>query len=171
MSIITSRWPTVLDALITQLRALSGHRDPESTSVLTGIPIFDGPQYGIMSDRAATWWSVGWSGDPDAPEDAGDVTQDIGPLNPVVRPRDEVGLIQCRIVTQTGDRGRMKAARDATFTELGLLEVLLRSTPTLGLDQSWMRYVSLVGRARFQQQYVAGPVFTLDCSVGFKARI
>lgn len=162
----TSRLPYVIDALVTLLRATSGYRDPESTGA--GIPVFDGPEYGIVGDRATTWLCVGWSGDPDAPQDGGEASQVIASLGNVHR--EETGSIPLRVVSQSGDRD-MQARRNAAFAAMGAVEDLVRGTPQLGLDASWMREAHLSGRYSYRQEYNAGAVFTLDFPIAFRARI
>lgn len=165
----TASLPAVLDALVTLARASAGHRDPEAR--LSGVPVFDGPQYGITADRAGTWLAIGWSGEPDAPEDAGDGEQTIATIGNADRTRDDGGEIRCRAVSQSGDRAAMKAARDAAFAEMALLETICRTNPTLGLDPSWMRRATVSGRYSIRQEYAAGPVCTLDFLIEYKARI
>lgn len=165
----TASLPYVLDALVALARASAGHRDPEA--LVSGIPVFDGPQYGITSDRAGTWLAIGWSGEPDSPEDAGDGEQAIATIGNAARSRDDDGEIVCRAVSQSGDRTGIKIARDAVFAEMALLETICRTNPTLGLDPSWMRYARLTRRYSIRQEYAAGPVCTLDFFVGYKSRI
>jgi len=165
----TARLPYVIDALVSLARAASGHRAPEA--VAAGVPVFDGPEYGITADRVTTWLAVGWSGEPDAPEDAADAEQTIGPIGNAARARDERGEIPCRAVCQTGDRAAPKLARDAVFTEMAVLEAICRTNPTLGLDPSWMRYASVTGRYSLRQENDAGSKCTLDFTVGFRTRI
>jgi hypothetical protein len=168
---LSSRLPQVIDALVSLARALPGHRDPESETVTSGVPVFDGPSYGITSDRAVTWIAVGWSGDPDAPEDAGGAMQVTAALGD--KQRDEAGSIRVRVVSQTGDRrgAAMKTCRDAAFAEMALIEGLCRSTPRLGLSPTWMAKSQVDNRYTYRQEIIAGPVFTLTFEVGFVARI
>jgi hypothetical protein len=165
----TARIPDVIDALVALARAASGHRDPEA--VTSGIPVFDGPQYGITSDRVTTWLAIGWSGEPGLPEDAADAEQTIGPIGNAVRARDERGEIPCRAVCQTGDRAAPKRARDAAFAEMAVMEDITRTNPTLGLDPSWMRLSYVTGRYSLRQENDAGSKCTLDFIVGFRTRI
>jgi hypothetical protein len=165
----TARLPYVIDALVSLARAATGHRDPESTA--TGIPVFDGPQYGITSDRVTTWLAIGWSGEPDAPQDAAEGEQTIGPIGNVARARDERGEIPCRALCQTGDRAPPKAARDVVFAEMAVLENITRTNPTLGLDPSWMRYSYIMNRYSLRQENDAGSKCTLDFTFGFRTRI
>lgn len=162
----TSRLPYVIDALVAALRATSGYRAPTATT--SGIPVFDGPEYGITADRAQTWLCVGWSGDPDAPQDGGEASQVIASLGNVQR--EEAGSIPIRIVSQSGDRD-MQARRLAAFAAMGTVETYVRTTPRLGLDPSWMREAHFAGRYSYRQRYDSGAVFELDCAVDFRARI
>jgi hypothetical protein len=162
----TSRLPAVIDGLVAALRATSGYRDPETA--VSGIPVFDGPQYGISGDRVATWLCVGWSGDPDAPEDAGDAAQTIAALGN--RQREEIGTIKMRAVSSSGDRD-MRARRDAAFAAMGTVEQLCRTTPQLGLDPAWMREAQIADRYRWRQHYDEGAVCELDFTVEYRARI
>lgn len=164
----TSRVPLVVDALVDLLRATAGHYDPTSASSAGAVPVFDGPEYGITSDRVVTWLAVGWSGDPDAVEDGGDTGQRIAALGN--RSRDEVGSVRCRVVSQSGDR-LMKPVRDAAFAEVAVVEQLLRTNPTLGLNQGWMSHAEVGEQWRWRQEYKAGAVVTIDFPVLFKARI
>jgi hypothetical protein len=164
----SSRLPAVIDALVGLCRAASGHRDPESTTITVGVPVFDGPEYGITGDRATAWLAIGWSGDPDQPEDGGDAEQVIAALGN--RSRAEAGSIRCRACGQTGDRD-MASARNAAFTEMAVVESICRNTPTLGLTQAWMMHAEIGDRYMYRQEYNAGAVFTLDFRVVFKARI
>lgn len=166
MTTWTSRLPYVIDGLVAALRATTGYRDPETA--LPGIPVFDGPEYGITADRAFTWLCVGWSGDPDTPEDAGDAGQVIAALGN--RQREETGAIRLRAVSSSGDRD-MKACRDAAFAVMGTVEQLCRTTPQLGLDPAWMREAQIADRYRLRQSYDSGAVFELDFTVGYRARI
>lgn len=165
----TARLPAVLDALVALARAEPGHRDPESAT--SGVPVFDGPQYGITSDRLTTWLAIGWSGDPDSPEDAAEAGQTIGTIGSAARTRDELGEIRCRAVSQTGDRAAPKATRDAVFAEMAVMETICRTNPTLGLDPSWMRRATIANRYSIRQENKAGPVCTLDFVIEFRTRI
>jgi hypothetical protein len=166
----TSRVPSVIDALLAAWRAVPGHYDPMAdTPTERLVPVFDGPEYGITADRVVTWGAVGWAGDPDTEEDGGDADQNIAALGN--RSRDEVGSIRCRIVSQTGDRAPIKAARDAAFAEFAVVENLCRTTPTLGANQGWMSHVEVTRGYRWRQEYREGPLVTIDFTVLFKARI
>lgn len=167
MAPLPSRLPYVIDALVALARALPGHRSPEATTA--GVPVFDGPEYGITSDRAATWVAVGWSGDPDQPEDAGEAAQTTEALGD--KQRGEAGSIRVRVVSQLGDRGGMKTCRDAAFAEMAAIESMIRADPRLGLSPTWMSKAEMSNRYSYRQEMAAGPVFTLTFEVGFLARI
>lgn len=162
----TSRLPYVIDGLVTLLRAQSGYRDPEATT--TGIPVFDGPQYGITGDRTTTWVCVGWSGDPESPTEGASAAQVIATLGN--RAREETGSVALRVVSQAGDRD-MQSRRNAAFTAMGVLETALRNDPLAGLNPDWMREAQVGDRYTVEQRFDAGAVFVLDFAVLYRARI
>lgn len=165
----TSRLPYVIDGLVTLARAFSAHRDPRTRG--TGIPVFDGADYGLIGDRGHLWTVIGWSGDPDAVEDAASVVQTLANSGNPARQRDERGQIRLRITAQRGDRDIMKTTRDLVFAELGLFEQAFRDDPTIGLSPSWMREIQLNNEFTLRAYYDQGPICQWTGSVEYRARI
>jgi hypothetical protein len=148
------------------MRAQAGYRDPESAT--SGIPVFDGPEYGITGDNADTWLCVGWSGDPDAPQSGASASQTIATLGN--RSREEIGSINLRAMSQKGDRD-IQARRNAAFAVMGDLETLLRNDPLIGLSPLWMREAQIGERYSIEQRFDGGAQFTLDFVIFYRARI
>jgi hypothetical protein len=164
----TSRVPLVVDALVNAGRAFTGHRAP--TAATSGVPVFDGPEYGITSDRAVTWAAVGWSGMPGAAEDAGDAGQRTAALGD--RKREERGGVRLRICSQIGDRkADMKVVRDFAFDEFALWENYVRTTPRLGLSPQWMQHAEIARDYTWRQEINAGPIVTINAYVVFVTSI
>lgn len=166
----TSRLPAVVDALLTLMRATTGYRDPSAAVSAALVPVFDGPTIGISGDHATRWLSIGWSGDPESPEDAASAEQNVatGGNNT----RDEVGTIRCRAAAQGGetDPTPLSALRLQVGAIVGDVELLLRNNPTLGITAP--RMFARIGEIGAMRQSVTrGPSITTDFTVIYDTRI
>jgi hypothetical protein len=121
--VTTSRWPSVYDALLTTFR------------VVSGLTVFDGPEFGLTADSVGEFVIVGGNGDPDG--DPGAITQAWKGLGH--NSRDETGEVNCAVIVQTGDTV-IKTSRDRAFVLLASLETALLADPTLGaaVTAGWM---------------------------------
>ncbi len=111
----TSRLPNVIDGLIATFGAVSG------------LTVFDGPEFSLTSDSLGEFVIVGGNGDAQA--ESGGGTQEWAGLGH--RSRNEEGPVICAIVVQTGDTA-IKPSRDRAYVLLGQLESALVTDPTLG---------------------------------------
>jgi hypothetical protein len=167
--VASTQWAAVALAATTLMRATAGYRSPEGAG--TGVPVFFGPEYGITGDRAFSWLSIAWSGDPDLPAPAGGVEQTPGPISPQ-RPRDERGEIRCRACVQNGETGdaAFEAATLAAYQIVADVEALTRTNPTLGLAQPTMKWLFLTAGAPILQ-FQGGPVAAVDFTLTYETRL
>lgn len=161
-----TRLLTVARQLAALQRARPGFRAPDAET--SGTPVFLGPVYGITGDHAATWLAVLWAGTPDRTTEAAESGQAAATLGN--RGRDERGSIRCRARASTGDRDTA-AVEAAVDVVLASFEDLLRTNPTLGLDQSWMRSAELGDGMRFTPRFGSGFTLDVDFTVTYRARI
>lgn len=161
-----TRWLTIARQLATLQQARPGFRAPDTETA--DRPVFLGPTYGITGDHPVSWLSIGWAGTPDRTTEAGESGQSTATLGN--RGRDERGVIRCRAIAQTGDRATEDAEAEVN-TILASLEDLLRTNPTLGLDQAWMRSAEMGSDMRFAPRFTAGFVLVCDFSITYRARI
>jgi hypothetical protein len=166
----STQWASVALAATSLMRGTAGYRSPEAAG--TGIPVFFGPEYGITADRASTWLSIAWSGDPDLPQPAGGVTQDPATLAAGTRPRDETGQIHCRACVQNGETGdaAFEAATLAAYQVVADVEALTRTNPTLGMAQPTMLWAFVTADAPILQ-FQGGPVAAVDFTLTYQARL
>jgi hypothetical protein len=161
-----TRWVTVARQVAALQAARPGFRAPETVS--NDTPVFFGPVYGISGDHAAKWLAIGWAGTPTRVTEAGESGQSTATLGN--RGRDERGVIRCRACAQTGDRATT-ATEDAVDVILASVEDLLRTNPTLGLDQAWMRSAEMGSDMRIQPRFASGFVLEVDFTITYRARI
>lgn len=165
----STRWAAVMDALVSLSRGMTGYRDP-GAAVSAGLrPVFDSILVGGTEDHASELLVVGWSGDPTRTEDAGESGQATATLGN--RGRDESGRIKCLAQAWSGAVEDVAAVRGAAFDVLGDVEELLRTNPTLGLDQAWMRQAELGEGTRVELQQISGVRCRVEFSVTYRARI
>ena len=134
---LTTVWPQVVDALLTQLRATSGYRAPGDSK--DGILVLDSVEIGLLNDPAPTHVVIGSPGDPEFPTSPGSSDQTYGPMA-TTRPKDETGVIECMAVAQSGEAilsstttvGTVKTVRDQAYAIVAAVEMICRSDPKLG---------------------------------------
>jgi hypothetical protein len=117
----TSRYPAVVDAIVTTLQA---------APALSAVTVTDGLP--ITEDRLTSLVIVGNSGDPEEPY-AGRFEQEYHDLAGVNSTRDETVTVPCCVLAQTGDID-VSATRSSAFTILGAVESALRANYALGVD-------------------------------------
>ena len=166
-----SQWGVVALAATTLMRATTGYRSPDGFGGGGGIPVYFGPEPGITGDRVFSYLIIGWSGDPDNPQPAGDVTQDPGPISPQ-RARDERGDIRCRAVIQNGETSvaAFEAAVTAAYQIVADVESLTRTNPTLGLPQPTMKWAFVTAGGPLLE-FNGGAVASVDFTVTYEARL
>jgi hypothetical protein len=168
-------WPQVVDALVTQMRSQTGFRAPTSPGT-TGleVPVFDGTEVALGLEADDRYLVIGWSGDPDNAQDAGESGQVPGPMANV-RPKDETGTVECMAVCQVMDAsiaaGTVKATRDAAFAVIASVEALCRGAvpgPTLAVPNlQW----AFVGGCKPRQFLNEGCVIQVPFTVTYYARL
>lgn len=161
-----TRWFTVCRQLAVLQRARPGYRDP--FAVVEGIPVFNGPTYGITGDHPTSWMAFGWAGFPERAQESGEATQSVATLGN--RARDNSGSIRCRAVCDLGERS-IEDAQDGADAMLADLESWLRVNPTLGLDQAWMRSAEMGPDLSITQRFGPGAIVEIDFIVSFRTRI
>lgn len=119
MTTIVSRFPAVVDGVLTVLRADAN---------LSAVVISDGLP--ITEDRLVDLVIIGNSGDPES-TDAGSVTQNYHDLAGIDSTRDETVTVNCCVLAQTGDVD-VSATRARAFAVLGYVESALRANYSLG---------------------------------------
>lgn len=142
MTTITSRWPTVLYALVDTLRARTGYRAPETGDPETEVLVLDGREWQMTADLGNEYVIVG--GRFDDTTRSGAIAQDWGPIG--ARARDEEGAVLCQAVAQLGGVGFTTAGlavnvpqdtwRSLTlgaFAIVGGVEDVLRLDPSLAI--------------------------------------
>lgn len=149
-----SRWPHVVDALLTALDA-----DPAlSGKVYDSVPvtaehITDGVFIGVVLD--------------DDNGDAGKVTQDWHELGGLP-PRDETGAIRCTVMAQRGDTD-LATARTSAFDHFAAVESVCRTDYDLAVaDVQWLHVTA--GRIR-QGQTPRGSYCEIEFTVTYQALI
>jgi hypothetical protein len=164
-----TRWPDVVAALITLMRATAGYRDPSAYG--SEIPVYDSFGIGRDEQPVDAYLVIAWAGDPDSLEDGGDSGQGIATLGN--NTRDEKGTVRCRAVGQYGTgAGRIDptAARATAFAVMGAVETLLRGNPTLGIVAP--RMLARIGQIESIQQWAnEGPCCALTFTVTYDTRI
>lgn len=126
----TSRWPAVVDALVTAATA-------------TTVETWDGPKTTGVDPLEVI--IVGGTEDP--ADDGGDVDQEWAGLG--AKAKDEHGTVTVAVIVQTGDDS-VKVNRDRAFVILGLLETAVRADPTLGgvVSGGWLNVSTVRIRQR-----------------------
>lgn len=156
----TSRIPALIDALVAQLPALLGANN---------VTVFDG--YGVSNTRRDTVM-VGVDNRTAAnPAFSAQSTQDPATANSQ-RNRDQNGAVTCAFYARRGaGANQQKAARDAVYGYLALLEGALRADPTLGIAAGG-NFQAQIGDERLSQnQNNKGADALLVFNVRFFARL
>jgi hypothetical protein len=166
-----SRWPDVCDALVVQMRATAGYRDPFAVGATASlVPVFDGPTYALTEDHATSFLAFGVGGEPTSPSSVGDVRWSVATTGNAAR--DEVGSIECRVIAQTGETAPVdfSTLTRQAFLIVGDVMALLRANPTLGLvaQRMFVEFDRVGNPMRFISR---GPVVRLDFTVKFSTRI
>lgn len=153
MTVTTSRWPAVVDALLATF------------GTVEDVTTFDGPEFMLTADDGGNYVIVG--GADDAETEAGGIGQTWGAIG--AKRRDEAGQVTCAVVVQTGDP-TIKPSRDRAFVVLASLEQALVADPTLGgaVDAGWL--LPLTGSVS-QWQNELGSFCRLAFAVTYKARL
>jgi len=170
----TTLWPQIVDALVAACRAQVGYYDPGAAAG-SGIPVYDGTEIALTNEPAQQYLVIGWSGDPDRPQDAGRSAQDPGPMSTLVRARDELGTVECLAVSQPGDASigarSVKTSRDAAYQIMATVEQICRGTavgPTLGISNNLWAFVT---QHSVQQYLDEGAVCEISFTVSYRARL
>lgn len=168
----TTRWGQVVDALLERLRARTGLTDPEDRAA-GATAVYDGPQVALVAEQGEDYLVVGWSGDPDDPEAAGDSGQATASSG-TPRSRDETGTVQLLAVAQSGDAdpdgSTVAAVRARALALVGHVEAELRAAPDLGVASAYME--ARVGGASSIRQFVqGGAVCWIEFQVTYRTRI
>lgn len=116
---LVSRFPTVIDGVLTTLKADSN---------LAGVSISDGLP--ISEDRYLDLVLIGNSGDGEDTR-AGSISQEYHDMAGVDSTRDETIQIFCAVISQTGNVD-VAATRSRAFQLLGFVSDALRNNFTLG---------------------------------------
>ena len=167
-----TRWPEVVAALLTTMRARAGYRDPNNAAASgTLIPVYRSTAVGLTADNVDTYLVIAWSGDPDNPQPSGRVRQTIATGGKVTR--DDVGTIECLAVSQNGsyDEVDIVAAEVAAFAVLADVEAAIRSDPTLGLTPNPRLFIQMEEAAAIRSDLNEGAVCKIDFTITYSARI
>lgn len=155
---MASKVPETIDALVAQLR----------TPLPVEVSLYDG--FGI-SDDPGDYVMVGVEA-PDVPGAAFSASSDqkAGPMGSD-RSRDENGSVWLAAYSWNGDIDQ-KAARDAVYGYMAVVETLLKATPNLGITTGPL-YVAQMGDTQrlAQNQTPSGAEALLIFNVQFFARI
>lgn len=179
MSIVApTRWHEVVDALVTQARALPGSRAAGDDVDPDDLLVLDGPEVWLTGDTARRILVVGWTLDDD--RDNGEASQVVGPLGRTKR--DETGFVLCQAVAQAGalelpvpgyadPRMTAKALRDLAFGVFATVADMIRADPTLGIAAP--RMFAEIGERLTPRQYLteAGAVCSVEFQVRYDTRI
>jgi hypothetical protein len=159
----TTRWATVVDALLAATRAKPGYRSPTD---ITGIPVYDSVELLASEDRPTRYLVIGVS-DPDGEDESGTAAQAPATAGKVAR--DEIGIIRCWAVCQIGDVSP-SLARLSAVTDMATVEDVLRTDPTLGLITPRM-FAQIGDRIAFRQYLAGGSVCQIEFTVEYATRI
>jgi hypothetical protein len=151
--VTTSHWPLVYDALIAKFQTLSG------------LAVYDGPEFTLTEDRVGEFVIVGGNGDPEG--EPGGLDQQWVGLG--AKSRDETGTVVCAVIVQSGDT-TLKPSRDRAFAILDTLTASLLTDPTLGgaVTDGWLLPLS---GAPEQRENSLGSYVRLSLTVSFKSRV
>jgi hypothetical protein len=141
MSIVTSRYGAITDAIIAALNASPTFADP--------VQVFDGPA--ATADNWTDAVFVGFDGFQDSAYEAGTIDHQwayVGNTSAF-----ETVTVNCSIMSWTGDI-TPKPARDSALVLLAGVETVLRTDPTLGIDGSTQAQL-LIGTP-FQEPFTKG---------------
>ena len=164
-----TRWPDVVAALITLMRAQAGYRDPAAYG--SEIPVFDSFAVGLTEQPVDAYLVIAWTGDPKSLEDGGDSGQAIATLGN--NTRDETATVRCRAVGQYGTGAGPidpAPARALAFGVMASVENLLRANPTLGITAP--RMLARIGQIESIRQWAnEGPTCGITFNVRYETRI
>lgn len=125
----------VMRAIVAQLRARPGYRDPVATT--DDVPVYLGWQVHQHGDVVTDAVVIGWT-DRESPSSIGRTAQDPAAMAASNRPRAEAGEIVCRISASSGDLAL--TAHEATlvnaYARLDDVDAVIRGAvggPALGL--------------------------------------
>lgn len=165
----TTKVAAVIEAAVDAIRALPGYRDPDDTTT-AGIPVHDGPAYEVAGDNEPVWLCIGWSGDDGGDESAtsSQSTASLGGYQ-----RDEAGTIACLVEARSGDGSQdaIRTVRTEALAVVADVEDLLRTSPTVGLSQAWMRWAEVGGRTTLAQDMAEGARIRVAFEINYRARI
>jgi hypothetical protein len=159
----TTRWATVIDALLAAVRAKPGYRSPND---IAGIPVYDSVELLASEDRPTRYLVIGVS-DPDGSDESGTATQSPATAGKVAR--DEVGVLRCWAVCQIGDV-LPASARLSAIADMATVEDVLRTDPTLGLVTPRM-FAQIGDRIQVRQYLAGGSVCQIEFTVEYATRI
>jgi hypothetical protein len=165
----STRWPDVITALVTLMRATSGYRAP--TVPGTGVPVYDGPQAAVEGAHTEPRsLIIGWRPQSDQ---AGESEQIVEVLAATTRPRTEDGAVWCTASAESGDSDGLATVRGQAFAILADVETLTRTNPDLSLGSaSGFRWAHAPSQVAVTQLATSqGMACQLVFSITYKARI
>lgn len=176
-----TRWPDVVDALVTATRVLPGYRAAADDAPSSDVLVLDGPEVWLTGDDAPRLLVIGWTLDDD--RDQGDAGQAVATLGKTSR--DETGVVLCQALAQTGslelpdpnagpgsDRLTAKVLRDRAFAVFADVADLVRADPTLGIVAP--RMFAQVGARMTPRQFLTesgGAVVSVEFEIAYDTRI
>lgn len=171
-----TRVAQVIDVLVAGTRALPGFRYWSDVTTAAGLTtVFDGAEHRATDDHAeGSLLIVGWPGDDaDAVELAATTSLSSGPIAATNRPRDEVGTVQCKAISQ--NKETQKQARDGALAVITAVASFCRADPSLGIQTSdtigGVRTIAWVTAGTLAQYLRSGYVAEWDFTVTFKTRV
>lgn len=177
----TTRWPTVLYALLDTLRAQPGYRSPGADVPESLVLVLDGPEWEMTADTGDLYLVVGGSIDDEST--SGDARQKWGPIGG--RPRDDEGTVLCQAVAQLGGlslpdaslagsvpQDTWRSLTASAFAMIATVENILRADPALGIT-GVQRMVAELGSVDAPHRYFTdtGAVVSILFGVDYKTRI
>lgn len=169
----STAWGDVLTAIVAGLRALPGYRSPSGTDG-AAIPVYDSAEWLLTEDNPATLVVVGDVGDADQLTVAGQAPQRVATLG-TSRRREEEGTVNCYIASSSGDfgPGAVPAVREVVLGVLDDVDGWLRANPDLDLVPAYQHVeATMQGLPSIRPIPTSdGPVFEVDLTIGYTARI
>lgn len=141
-----SRWPEVVQALVTRMRATAGYCSPWATTTAGLVPVYHSVELDVQTRAQASQYVVfGWAGDGDVLEVAGRSAQTWGPMAST-RPRNDEGTIRCAAVCQTGTGGEKRdgmshevlTACNQILADVDAMTRVPADGPSLGVVAPWL---------------------------------
>lgn len=171
-----TRVAQVIDRLVVLARALPNHRGPEDQTGAVGVTtVFDGPEIRSTDDLSdGAMLIIGYPGDnPDELVAAANSTITYGPIAATNRPRDEVGTIICRAISQRAETAA--DARNGALAEVEAVAAICRADPSLALNTAdtigGVRTITFVTAGDMFQYLDRGYTCEWEFSVTFKTRV